>query len=401
MLMRIPVYRKSFLSFLYLLLLALLIVSQVSSSLAAQNEQTLIIEVYDSNNWNESVGTTLIEGRSYDITVSTENESVIIGVNITLLGTSYNTSIEQPFITITAPSFEDSEAFNITATKEGYLPTLLDVIVIKGELSAVCHPSTVEEKKNVEITVTDQDHVPVENALVYLTDESEPVPTDAQGIASLPAPDVTVDTSLDVQVIKSGYIPTSLTLRVDNVQGVILALSYADLLQILPLLIAVLVVIFAIVIVSWRKKRQTTALQPQTHIRSKDQVHAHSSGTPSEATHPESAFYTVNGKKDAPHVTSNSRVEEIRIPVQVKKRETTLLTEEKEPPKTPVNQKIQDDEWFKGQEYIRYKLDELTGQIDKNTDGKWFEGERDIRSKVDEALKKNVKKKKDEDATVK
>jgi hypothetical protein len=66
-----------------------------------------------------------------------------------------------------------------------------------------------------------------------------------------------------------------------------------------------------------------------------------------------------------------------------------------------VNQKVQDDEWFKGQEYIRYKLDELTGQIDKNTDGKWFEGERDIRSKVDEALKKNVKKKKDEDTIVK
>jgi uncharacterized protein YpmB len=401
MLMRIPVYRKSFLSFLCLVILILLMVCFVSSSLVAQNEQGLLIEIYDSNDWNKPIETTLIEGRSYDIAVSTQNDSAILGVNITMLGTSYNTSIEQPFITITAPSFEDAEAFNITATKEGYLPTELDVIIIKGELSAVCQPNTVEEKKNVEITVTDQDHVPVENALVYLTDESEPIPTDARGTASLSAPEVSTDTSLNVQIIKRGYLPTSLTLRVDNIQGVILALSYADLLQIIPLLIAVLVVIFAIVIVSWRKKKQSTSLHPQTHVRQKDQAHSYSPGKQTETVHTESALYSINGKKDTPHVTSNSRVEEIRIPVQAKKRETTLLTEEKEEPKPSVNQKIQDDEWFKGQDYIRYKLDELTGQIDKNTDGKWFEGERDIRSKVDEALKKNVKKKKDEDPLVK
>jgi hypothetical protein len=398
--MRSPVYRKSFLSFLCLLLLVFLCSSQFFSSLAAQNEQTLIIEVYESDSWN-GVDTTLLEGKSYDITVGTEDDPAILGVIITVLGTSYNTSIEQPFITITAPSFEDSDAFNITATKEGYLSAKLDVIVIKGELLAVCHPSTVEEKKNVEVTVTDQDYIPVENALVYLTDESEPIPTDARGIASLSAPDVEVDTSMNIEVIKSGYLPTSLTLRVDNVQGVILALSYADLLQILPLLISVLVVIFAIVFVSWRKKRQSIKLQPQTHVRSKNGIHTQSSKTPSEVTHHEPALYSVNGKKETPHVLSNSRVEEIRIPVQAKKRETTLITEEKEPPKPVVNQKVQDDEWFKGQEYIRYKLDELTGQIDKNTDGKWFEGERDIRSKVDEALKKNVKKKKDEDTIVK
>jgi hypothetical protein len=393
--MRIPVYQKIYQNFLCLICLFVLIATTFSGFVSAQNEEALVIELYDSNNWNESVGTTLFEGRSYDITVSTENESIILGVNLTVLGVSYNTSVEQPFVTFIAPSFNDSESFIITATKEGYLPDELEVIVIKGELSAVCNPSTVEEKKPFQVTVTNQDHVPVGNALVYLTDESEPVPTDERGIASLTAPDVTVDTSLTIQVLKSGYLPSSLTVRVENVQGFILALSYSDLLQILPLLGAVLVVIFAIVIVSWKKRRSPVALQPQTRVRSQDQPHTHVLNTQPPRTHTESAVFSVNGKKDLPHSTSNSKVEEIRIPVQTKKKETTFIVEEKEPPKPPVNQKVQDSEWFKGQDYMRYKLDEITGKIDKNTDGKWFEGERDIRYKVDEALKKNVKKKKD------
>ena len=43
---------------------------------------------------------------------------------------------------------------------------------------------------------------------------------------------------------------------------------------------------------------------------------------------------------------------------------------------------------------MRYKLDEMTGNIDKKNEGKWFEGERNIESKVDEALKKQSKRKK-------
>jgi hypothetical protein len=395
--MRITVNQKAYWSFLCLIGLFVLVASLFSSLVSAQDEEALVIEIYDSNDWNESIGTMLFENRSYDITVSTENESIILGVNITVLGVSYNTSVERPFVTFTAPSFDETNAFTINATKQGYLPDELEVIVTKGELTAVCNLSTIEEKKPFQVTVTNQDHVPVEDALVYLTDESEPVPTDERGIASLTAPDVEVDASLTIQVIKSGYLPSSLTIHVENVQGFIFALSYSDLVTLLPLLGAVLVVIFAIVLVSWKKKRSPAALQPQMKVRSQDQSRTNGSERQPPRTHPESAVFSVNGKKDLVHSSSDSKVEEIRIPVQVKKRETTFIAEEKEPPKVPEDQKARDDEWFKGQEYMRYKLDEMTGKIDKNTDGKWFEGERDIRYKVDEALKKNVKKKKDDE----
>jgi hypothetical protein len=83
-----------------------------------------------------------------------------------------------------------------------------------------------------------------------------------------------------------------------------------------------------------------------------------------------------------------------------KANQQDILNERKEASQVqPLNQVQEDenkhsDDWFKGQDYMRYKIDELTGKIDQKTDGKWFEGEQVTKSKVDEALKKNLKKKK-------
>ncbi|MBE3139069.1 MAG: hypothetical protein IMZ53_00635 [Thermoplasmata archaeon] len=87
--------------------------------------------------------------------------------------------------------------------------------------------------------------------------------------------------------------------------------------------------------------------------------------------------------------------------MQAKKKETTYLSEEKELEEVSEDLKKEHDEWFKGQDYMRYKLDELTGKIDQKTDGKWFEGERDSKYKVDETLKKSSKKKKMDKENVK
>ena len=400
-LMRITVYQKTMKSFLCLIVFSILLAQLFSSLVFAQDEETLIIELYRSSDWNESVGTTLYEGGSYDIAVSTENDSIILGVNITVLGVSYNTTTDQWYATIIAPSYEHTQTFTITATKGGYLPAELEFSVMKGVLSAVSQPTAVVEKKNFQVTVTDQNNLPVENALVYLTSASEPVPTDVRGNLTLTAPEVTGDTSLTIQVIKNGYQSVSFTIRVEHTKGFILALSTSDLLQLLPLFIAVLVVIFAIVIVSWRKKRSHANLEPQSRIRPQDQPSTTLPEKQGRRQAPESAVFSVNGKKNLPLSTSDSRVEEIRIPVQEKKKETTILAEEKELPRPPVNPKKEQDEYFKGQDYMRYKLDEMTGKIDKNTDGKWFEGERDIKYKVDETLKKNVKKKKNDEDNIK
>jgi len=392
--MRITVYQKAQMSFLSLIVLLLLVNTLFTTTVPAQDEPALIIEIYDSNDWNESAGTILFEGRNYDITVSTENESIILDVNITFLGTKYLTSVAEPFITVEAPQFDEYDSFEITATKEGYLNATVEMTVLKGELSIVADRGTIEEKKEFQVTVKDQDNKPVEGALVYITTDAAPIITDFQGMAYAHAPEVEMITTATIQVIKSGYLPGSTTIRVENVEGSIFDLSESKFLQILPILIAILVVIFSIAYVLWRQKRNPTIPHQSKRAGSSDEPQTYQQEKLGQRSKNEQVSFPGKERNDVSISNSASRVEEIRIPVQAKKKETTYLSEEKEPEQVPEDQKKQQDEWFKGQDYMRYKLDELTGKIDQKTDGKWFEGEHDSKYKVDETLKKNLKKKK-------
>ena len=388
-------------SFLSLIALLLLVNALFISTTPAQDEPALIIEIYDSNDWNESVGTILFEGRNYDLTVSTENESVILGVNITFLGMTYLTSLAEPFITVEAPRFDEYDSFVITATNEGYLTAAVEITVLKGELSIVADRGTIEEKKEFQVTVKDQDNKPVEGALVYITTDAAPIITDLQGMAYAHAPEVEMITTATIQVIKSGYLPGSTTIRVENVEGSIFDLTESKFLQILPIIIAVVVVIFAIVYVLWRQKRNPTIPHQSKRAGSSNEPQIYQQEKLRQRSKNEPALFPGNEKSDVSISRSASRVEEIRIPVQAKKKETTYLSEEKEPEKVSKDGKKEQDEWFKGQDYMRYKLDELTGKIDQKTDGKWFEGERDSKYKVDETLKKSAKKKKADEEDVK
>jgi hypothetical protein len=399
--MRITVYQKAQMSFLSLIVLLLLVNTLFAPTVSSQDEQALIIEIYDSNDWNESAGTILFEGRNYDITISTENESVILGVNITFLGMTYLTSVADPFITVEAPRFDEYDSFVVTATKEGYLNADVEINVLKGELSIVADRGTVEEKKGFQVTVKDQDNKPVEGALVYITTDAAPIITDLQGMAYAHAPEVEMITTATIQVIKSGYLPGSTTIRVENVEGSIFDLTESKFLQILPILIAILVVIFAIAYVLWRQKRNPTIPHQSKRAGSSDEPQTYQQEKLGQRFKNEPALFPGKEKSGVSLSRSESRVEEIRIPVQAKKKETTFLSEEKELEEVSEDQKKQQDEWFKGQDYMRYKLDELTGKIDQKTDGKWFEGEHDSKYKVDETLKKNLKKKKVDEEDIK
>ena len=388
-------------SFLSLIVLLLLVNTLFAPTVSSQNEQALIIEIYDSNDWNESAGTILFEGRNYDITISTENESVILGVNITFLGMTYLTSLAEPFITVEAPRFDEYDSFVITATNEGYLTAAVEITVLKGELSIVADRGTIEEKKEFQVTVKDQDNKPVEGALVYITTDAAPIKTDLQGMVYAQAPEVEMITTTTIQVIKSGYLSGSTTIRIENVEGFIFELTESKFLQILPILIAILVVIFAIAYVLWRQKRNPTIPHQSKRAGSSDEPQTYQQEKLGQRFKNEPALFPGKEKSSVSLSRSESRVEEIRIPVQAKKKETTFLSEEKEPEPVSENQKKQQDEWFKGQDYMRYKLDELTGKIDQKTDGKWFEGEHDSKYKVDETLKKNLKKKKVDEEDIK
>jgi hypothetical protein len=393
--------KKIQMSFINFIILLLIVYSISAPVISTQDEPALIIEIYDSNDWNESVGTVFFEGRNYDIIVSSENETVVLDVNISLLGISYTTSVIEPFITVLAPRFDEYESIIIKATKEGYLAAEVEITVMKGQLSAVTDRGIIEEKKGFQVTVEDQDHTPVEGALVYVIPEANPIATDLQGIAYLRAPDVEKVTTVTIQVIKSGYFPGSTNIRVENAEGFILNLTESTFLQILPILIAIIVVIFAMVYVVWRQKRTTMIPRQSTRIEPADVPNKFQQEKQGPRFKNDSAINHVKEKQTISISPPQSRVEEIRIPVERKIKETTILSKEKEARGVSEHQKKEKDDWFKGQEYMRYKLDELTGKIDQKTDGNWFEGEHDSKYKIDETLRKNFKKKKIDEEDIK
>jgi hypothetical protein len=395
--MRITVYQNIPRYFLGLLLFFLVGTMMFSSSGFSQDEPELLIDVYDSSDPNESVGAIIFEGRSYDITVYTEDEPVILGVNITYLDTTYQTSLSEPYITVEAPLFDESDFVVITATKDGFQPATIELTVLKGELSIVTDRVIVEEKKEFRVTVTDQDNNPVQDALVYVTEDATPLLTDQQGSVVIQAPETEMVTTATLYVIKSGYLSGSTTIRIENVQATLFNIPESQFFQMLPVLLAVLVVIFSVLYVLIRKR--STAKEPLRSVHRTESEQPLSSHTAQrQQFKTESTRYPKVVTRDFSASNPESRVEEIRIPVQTKKKETTIITEQKEDVQISEDETKHPDEWFKGQEYMRYKIDELTGKIDQKTDGKWFEGEQDTKYKVDETLKKNLKKKKiDED----
>jgi hypothetical protein len=401
--MRINVYQKAQVSFLSFIVLLLVANSVLTPLVLAQNEPTLSIEIDDYNTQNEIIENTIFEGKSYDVIVNAYNETGfifdVLDVNVSFLGSFYNTSTG--FITLQAPLFEKYKSFNITAIKAGYLKAELEITVMKGKLSIVADRGTIEEKKEFQVTVEDQDHKPIEGALVYVTPEANPVITDLLGVAYIQAPDVKMLTTVTIQVIKSGYFPGSTIIRVENAEGFVFNLYDSKFLQILPILIAVFVVIFAMVYVVWHQKRTPMIPRETTRMESADVPNTFQQKKYGQGFKNDSAVFQVKEKRNISLSPPQSKVEEIRIPMQRKIKETTILSKEKEAERILEHPKKEQDDWFKGQDYMRYKIDELTGKIDQKTDGKWFEGEHDTQYKVDETLRKNLKKKKIDEEDIK
>ncbi len=396
--MRIPVNKKTLTHFLCFSLLILIGCATICPLVISQDEPILVIEVYDSNDWNESTGNIVYEGHSYDIWVGTEEEITIFGVNISVHGTKYTTNLTQPFITIEAPSFDTTDILIINASKEGYQPGSLELNVLIGELTVQTNRTSVNENARFSVTVNDQDNTPVEGAFVYVTEDSSPVITDPYGVAMVIAPEIEVLTTATIQVIKNGYLPGTATIRIENVEGSIFNITESTFLQMLPVLLSVLVVIVAVIYVLLKKRRETPKPIEDTKTKTPDEPPA-----PLKEKHQRSKQESIRHpppEKRTTSATSEPRVEEIRIPVQAKKKETTIIPEEQAEEHNSDEETKHPDDWFKGQDYMRYKIDELTGKIDQKTDGKWFEGEQDTKYKVDEALKKNLKKKKNDEDTV-
>jgi hypothetical protein len=336
----------------------------------------------------------VFEGKSYDIAIGTEEDiGFVVNVTITVPWNTSITTNETPFITIQAPPWDEYPTFLINASKAGYLSAEQTLTVMKGALSLRTDRSAVKETEEFQVTIRDQDNQPVEGALVFFDPDGTRVSTDAQGLAFLNAPEVAHNKNFTLKTIKEGYMNSSASILVENVVAVPI---FGDmvLIQVVPILFAAVAVIFAVFYVRWRKRTQRDV--PFKQVEHASPREESSEGSPNirkrDWDTPASSRRMERGPTSMS--SSDSKIEEIRIPLQEKRRETTFLSTDAPPEASPTQQKKDQDEWFKGEEYMRYKLDEMTGNIDRKNEGKWFEGERDIQSKVDEALKKQSKKKK-------
>jgi len=331
-----------------------------------------------------------LEGKKYDIAVGCEDQyGYVYNVSICVpWEVQCITSEKLPWITIETPDFGEYPEFVITALKDGYTSAEQEIKVLKGELSVTTDRGTVKEKESFCVIVWDQNSNRVEGSTVYLDvdgSEDDSDITGSNGMAYLTAPDVTDDVEINIKAFKEGYFVGSTTIRAENVPESI----FMD--GLTPIIAAVLALIFAMLFVRVRKEfpKPTIELKvdtPEKSIKNKKENFANEAypiKTPSDA----------KAKEKLPLPEKEPRVEEIRIQRPEKKKETKYVVEKEEVEKVIPYHKKDEYEWFKGKDHMKYKINELTGEIEEQKEDKWFEGVYDIKSQVDKKLKKSSKKK--------
>lgn len=366
-------------SFTALSFIILLFSTFLISNASAQDEELFIV-IYDPDTTLPIEKNIFLEEKSYDIAIGSKNQTgFVYNATISVPWAEFITSEEMPWINIESPNFEDYNQFVITASKEGFQPAEIEIAVIKGMLIVTTDKGIVEEKESFQITVTDQNENAVEDSIVYLDVEGYEADSDStntNGVAYLEAPDVDEKTDIAIIAFKEGYEVGSKTIRVEGAK-----IAFID--DIAPVLGAVIVLIFSLVFVRFRKKISRPVPDVSTNIpRDKKKMIVDESKL-------KKVSKSKKTVKEISDLDKGPRVEEIRIPEQDTLKEPKRLSEESQ----IFAIKKSEYEWFQGTDYMRYKIDKLTKEMDKVKADKWFEGVQDIQSKVDETLKKKQKKK--------
>jgi hypothetical protein len=367
---------------------------------SAQGQKRLVICIYDYTTAQRIEDNTFLEGKKYDVSVGIEGQTgFAYGATVTVPWASYVLGQGMPWFTLETPPYEEYEGFVIVASKEGFTPDELVITVIKGNLVLTTDRGVVEEKESFQVTVHDQNGRGVEGTLVFLdigSPESGSATTNADGKAYLNAPAVKEDTEIPVKAWKEGYDVVSTTLRVENVPTMIL---FDDIGSLVPVFLALITVVVAIMFVNFRKKSASSRLESGV-----DRSPMPKQRETFETKEPDPLIYTTtlqtksvsrNGarEEETSKAKTGQKIEEIRLYKTGKKKETTCLTDEKPQKALPLtSSRKQDYTWFEGTDDIRYKIDKLTGDIDEERIDKWFEGIDDIRAKIDEKLNKKHKK---------
>lgn len=398
----------------------------LAASVAASPQPALELYLFDSEapSWEPLAEPIFFEGHTYDIAITEEN-NVTFAYNVTLtIGTqdeTYKTTNAMPYITLTAPPYTAANnELIITATKEGYDTAILLVTILKGTLCIVTDRVTVQEDESFSVIVTNSNEKKVPGCLTYLesvSSHSYTAITNEYGIAYLPAPSVKEDTQLTVIAVKDGYAAATTHIRIENTQTTFIGDVSTELSDIIPVILAILSVITAIIIVTLRNRHDHYMPEVKIHQTYKQSTYTKAPKTRNQPSkipqynqskpHTQTIVQPAIQKNKPPELHAkitpsykktecrSAHIEEIRIHVKNQEKKPKKISTEDKIDRLIPRYKEHKYEWFNGKDDIRYKIDSLTGEINEQQADKWFEGIDEIRSKVDEKLKKNNRKKND------
>jgi len=374
--------------FLFLIISTQLFVTSTTSALGENNLYLVYYDCETQEQLHENTET-FYEGCSYDIEVGGLGEiGYIYDVTITTPWGSFKTTRETPWITITIPPYDEyEEGFILTARKNGYNTLEEHAQIIKGNLIITLDRGIVNEGESFKLTVTDQNNQIISDVDVYLESYGQKIGhaiTNAEGAAFIVAPSIEETTDIIVRAFRIGYQPASATIHIENTAEFIFS-------EQIPLLVAFLILLSSIIIVQLRKRKYKQLKPTRTTRKLHTTTHRHVPKTP-QPTQNSKRIIDPNAVTVARQTVKqrSSRVEEIRIHASEKKHITNYVSPKHKPESTSSNDP---NKWLEGTNNVKYKIDELTGEIDPNKKDKWFEGVDNIKDKVDKKLKKNYKQK--------
>jgi len=268
-------------------------------------------------------------------------------------------------ITIVAPHVVENTTLQIVAYKEGYNPGFKNITITPSPYNSsnklVVTPNVfiLKAHQKFTVTITDENGKPVEGVTVGIrnyTGEGSIDKTDANGYANLIAPNTP---EITIIAEKEGYI--------DGVENIPVIIATEDQpfydTQFLYLIVAALILLASIIYVTIKDKlniglkKDTISIDGDSSKLSKESV---------EVSEKEDIDIVVERKKD-------DKIEEIYIRRPSNKiAESNQLSSE------------EDFQWFT-EDKIQQRIDELT----KNVEGEeeWFKGVEEIRIKIDKKLK--------------
>ncbi|MFO7678094.1 MAG: hypothetical protein R6V50_06930 [Thermoplasmatota archaeon] len=391
---------------LFILLFLLILLSTLTlaiNNVTANSENELIILLFESNSssWKPLQEDILIEGKEYDIVVKQNNEITAaydVTITISAFEAVYITNPEMPWVSFTAPSFEQHNEFIIRASKQGYVSSEKQVVISKGDLLINFDRETVEEQGSFCITVTDKNNNPVPEAITYISSHdyiSET--TDTYGKAYMRAPLVNDDSDILINVVKSGYFPQSKTIRVIHTENSIFSSLISTIFNISPIFIAALMVLFSMLFVNFRKNKPLLLSRKYDKNTNLKKEHKQTNPYPSMPMRNNLKTSQQQKKEVKPALTSKgSHVEIIRIRKnEDKQKQINEFIATKKENKKLIPPKQNEYEWFTGTDYAKFKINKLTGTATESTVDKWFIGENMFQFKLDKKVIDKKQKKKE------